>query len=366
MTTRPEVDDKPFEDPQSPPREVDDNFWGDQDAANSAAEQPPDPATRDDNVEPLDVDSTPVPVKRSKVVPIVFGLVFLAALAIAGSALWTGYQKFGPKKPAQKTQVATGGALIDAAAVGGASAPGTPSPTSLPMPGNSGSGAILMSPQPAASAPAPSVMTPASAAGVSGSTTAAIDPAAVSAQAAVDAAAKAQAAQEKAAQEKATQAQEAQAAKESATQEKAAKAQAAKEEATREKAAKAQAAKEKAAQEKAAKAQKAQATKEKATQEKAAKAQTAKETAKKEVRVAKARTKRTPDKTDTEVGQGVLRQYRVMSIWPRNGEFQQAWIKDEPTGRIHIVRVGDVLDGMRVLSVDSKTNAVRMDQGEVR
>jgi hypothetical protein len=56
----------------------------------------------------------------------------------------------------------------------------------------------------------------------------------------------------------------------------------------------------------------------------------------------------------------------VMSIWPRAGEHQQAWVKLKQTGQVQIVRVGESLDGLRVLSVDAATNLVRTDQGEIR
>lgn len=61
----------------------------------------------------------------------------------------------------------------------------------------------------------------------------------------------------------------------------------------------------------------------------------------------------------------VLNQYRVMSIWPRSGDFQQAWVRD-PKGKIHILQAGDSIEGTTVVSVDFKQYVVRTAQGQIR
>jgi hypothetical protein len=61
----------------------------------------------------------------------------------------------------------------------------------------------------------------------------------------------------------------------------------------------------------------------------------------------------------------VLNQYRVMSIWPRSGDFQQAWVRD-PKGRIHVLQAGDSIEGTTVVSVDFKQYVVRTAQGQIR
>jgi hypothetical protein len=60
-----------------------------------------------------------------------------------------------------------------------------------------------------------------------------------------------------------------------------------------------------------------------------------------------------------------LTSYRIVSIYPRSGEFQQAWLR-APSGRMVVVGVGDELDGARVQAVDFTQHVVKTSQGQIR
>lgn len=60
-----------------------------------------------------------------------------------------------------------------------------------------------------------------------------------------------------------------------------------------------------------------------------------------------------------------LSEYRLMSIWPKTGEFQQATLKDG-AGANYVVRAGDTLGGARIKSVDALTFTVETDAGFIR
>lgn len=67
-----------------------------------------------------------------------------------------------------------------------------------------------------------------------------------------------------------------------------------------------------------------------------------------------------------ETALGVMTTYRIESISPKTGDYQMAWVRRLDGGKLRIVAAGDLLDGMRVLQVDSARFAVRTNQGEIR
>lgn len=62
---------------------------------------------------------------------------------------------------------------------------------------------------------------------------------------------------------------------------------------------------------------------------------------------------------------GSLQGYKLMSIWPKTGEFQQATVKD-PNGANHVVRAGDRIAGVRVQSVNAASYEVETEAGFIR
>lgn len=75
-------------------------------------------------------------------------------------------------------------------------------------------------------------------------------------------------------------------------------------------------------------------------------------------------------KRGTDVAGGTTPQiaagnYKIVSIYPRTGEFQQAWLR-APSGRIVVVGAGDELDGAKVQSVDFVQHVVKTSQGQIR
>jgi hypothetical protein len=73
--------------------------------------------------------------------------------------------------------------------------------------------------------------------------------------------------------------------------------------------------------------------------------------------------------TDAAVTQkpsgGTLDGYRLMSIWPKAGEHQQATVKDA-NGANHVLRAGDVIAGSRVRAVNALKYEVETDAGFIR
>lgn len=316
------------------------DFWGDGGAqAASAAGAPgqanasPSEAAARPPEEALDVDSTDVPRKKSKMVPIVIGAVFLAAMGTVGSALWSAYQKFAPPSPGGAGETrrsgAAGGGVIDMAAPPQAPAQ---KESSLPAPGNASSGVILF-PSGAASA----ASTPVAAAATQPAS--GIDPSAVasSAQPApVDGAGGERPAPV------------------------------------------APAATPDGKEPGAAPARRPEAPtpkpkKEAVKKQTVARASTrgtptSKTAVVKEAKAGASVPSRRPSKAEqVEADLGRLTRYKVLSIWPRTGEFQQAWVtRSDSSAKVYIVRAGDELDGMLVLAVDSVANRVRTNYGEIR
>lgn len=60
-----------------------------------------------------------------------------------------------------------------------------------------------------------------------------------------------------------------------------------------------------------------------------------------------------------------LTSYSIVSIYPRSGDYQQAWVRD-PAGRIHVVRAGDLLAGIKVVAVDFREHVVKTAAGQIR
>lgn len=69
--------------------------------------------------------------------------------------------------------------------------------------------------------------------------------------------------------------------------------------------------------------------------------------------------------TDAATPQMAAGNYKIVSIYPRTGEFQQAWLR-APSGRIVVVGAGDELDGAKVQSVDFAQHVVKTSQGQIR
>jgi hypothetical protein len=62
---------------------------------------------------------------------------------------------------------------------------------------------------------------------------------------------------------------------------------------------------------------------------------------------------------------GSLDGYRLMSIWPKTGDHQQATVKDA-SGANHVLRAGDVIAGSRVRAVNALKYEVETDAGFIR
>ncbi|HWS26695.1 MAG TPA: hypothetical protein VN259_09025 [Xanthomonadales bacterium] len=344
------------------------DFWGDGGAqAASAASAPgqadasPSAAAAQPPEDALDVDSTDVPRKKSKMIPIVIGVVFLAAMGTVGSALWSAYQKFAPPSPGGAGETrrsgAAGGGVIDMAA-----APQAPAQkeSSLPAPGNAAGGVILFpsSPASAASSTVAGAAAPVFASGVDPALAA---PPAPPAPAAPPVTAPAAPAQPVAGEPAAQVAPAAPVPQPEAPAPK-------KEPVKKQAAARAvSSAPADSVQPKAPKPKK-EAVKRSAVARPSAGTPASKTASVKEARGGASASSRKPAQTErVEAGLGQLSRYKVLSIWPRTGEFQQAWISSAGSpGKVYIVRAGDELDGMRVLSVDSAANRVQTNHGEIR
>jgi hypothetical protein len=80
-------------------------------------------------------------------------------------------------------------------------------------------------------------------------------------------------------------------------------------------------------------------------------------------RVAKSAPKEVPVETMRDLG--LLGEYRIESIEPKYGEFQNAWIRSR-SGQLRVVTSGDSVDGARILKVDGSSYTVQTTQGVIR
>jgi len=58
-------------------------------------------------------------------------------------------------------------------------------------------------------------------------------------------------------------------------------------------------------------------------------------------------------------------QVRVVAIYPQSGKFAQAWLRDEVSGLVHIVRAGDPYKGSRVRTVQPEQMRVVLEDGRI-
>lgn len=320
-----------------------DNFWDSEEAPNAAPREGVNDAMRfdDANGNPDFVDvqaSEAAPVKKGRLVPALIILVGVVALVSAGSAGWSAYQRINPKS---NRSVATGTPVIDTTAV----APAADAPVPPAAPGAAAEAGI--SATAAAAAPGAAVTAfPAPGGLATTSTLAELSP--------VTAAATEKAAAEKAATEKAAAEVAAAAIVAAAAAEKPVVQATAvtKSEATgKAKPARRPTARSVAGQQADSKGRKTAST-QRRSGSRHAQSRRASDQGK------------APDGTRDGVA-GTLVRYRVMSIYPRVGEFQQAWIRETDSGRIFIVSAGDKIDGMQVKRVDASAYVVTTTQGEI-
>jgi len=93
----------------------------------------------------------------------------------------------------------------------------------------------------------------------------------------------------------------------------------------------------------------------------------------KEITVAQAKpksSKPTSKKEATAVNKGREEflgdaQVRVVAIYPQSGKFAQAWLRDEASGLVYIVRAGDPYKGSRVRAVQPEQMRVVLEDGRV-
>lgn len=98
---------------------------------------------------------------------------------------------------------------------------------------------------------------------------------------------------------------------------------------------------------------------------KVAKKKTQKESGKKTTSVADSSKEAATTAETKPRSTGSFNGYKLMSIWPKTGEFQQATVKDLK-GANHVVRAGDSIDGIRVRSVNAASYEVETDSGVIR
>ena len=295
----------------------DDGMWPDGDATSPAAAH-----TELDDPAVVDVEHEELPVarKRNALVPVLLVSVGLAAIGGTAAGLYNLYGKLMGGGSTTQAQAGPGGpALIDTNAAA--------KPPGLAMPGGNGTPAVLPSgsatPDPVASAPAPSAPAhdpaPAPATAVTAAPAVAPAPAPAAPPAAAPAVATAPTQPAAAAAER---------------------------------------------RPKVAKARPQTQPREEVMVETRPKgpARTASvntgDSAKRKPQAEEVVTAKTPAPSS-------LGRYKIESIYPRTGEFQQAWVRDG-AGRLRVVRAGDTLDGLRIESVDFKQHAVKTSDGTIR